>query len=83
MRLGLISGKLSATERGTLMRLGNDRPENSISKSHGWQRERGGKLCIGRMLTLVANSPKSHKSLVFGLAPMDLQGERCRNTGRK
>ena len=32
------------------MRLGNDRPEESTSKSHGSQRERGGKLCIGRML---------------------------------
>jgi hypothetical protein len=33
MRLGLISGKFTATESGTLMRLGNDRPEKSISKS--------------------------------------------------
>ena len=34
-------------------------------------------------LRLVANSPKSRKPLIFGLAPMDLQGEQCRNTGGK
>ena len=54
---------------------------NAISPGYGFG---GGFGLIVLILTLVANSPKSHKSLVFGLgAPMDLQGEWCRNTGRK